>query len=104
MSEGVSGSGFPTRPAQLFPWFHLGADGALRSCGERAPPWLRLPHRQQVVSGRAGRCVTEIGAVEIEELAHLVQPRMDAEPNAFFEREVLRVGLGVRRVLVIGRE
>ena len=68
----------------------LGADRALA----RAPAALlrgalTFHMRQQVVAAGVGRRVPVVGAVELEEVAHLVQPRVDAEADPLLEREVL---------------
>ena len=60
--------------------------------------------REQVVGPAVGRQVPIVGAVELEELAHLVQPRVDPEADARLQGEVLALGRFVRRVIVVRRE
>ena len=83
----------------------LGADrpawrAAAASCARR----LAFHMRQQVVAAGVGRRMPVVGAVELEELAHLVQARVDPEADALLQREVLAVGVAFGRVFVVRRE
>ena len=56
----------------------------------RAPAaFMRFHMHQQIVDAAVGRQVAVVGAVVLEELAHLVQPRVNAEADARLERYVV---------------
>ena len=54
--------------------------------GRAARAFLRLPLHHQIFGPAVGRQVAIVRTVVLEELAHLVQPRMNAEADALLER------------------
>src|SRR5687768_10829520 len=103
-----SGSGFAPGPSQLAGWTRLrltelGANRPFRLRRQTAARPGRLhpiPLHQQVVGTSVRRLVAVVGAVVLEEIAHLVQPRVDAEADP--RLETFRVAV-VGCVLVVRR-
>ena len=76
----------------------LRADRALgtwpAACGG-AGAFMRFHSITQIVDAAVGRQVAVVGAVVLEELAHLVQPRMDPEADARLQAVRDRASSGV---------
>src|SRR5690348_16198238 len=56
---------------------HFGAGLSVRARRQRAAALRLLPQVREIVGPAVGRQHAEIAAVELEELAHLLQPRVE---------------------------
>src|SRR4051812_18027321 len=84
-----------TGPAEVAPldlrMFELRAHRALGACRKRAAAGGPLPQRHEIVDSPIRRQMAIIGAIVFQELAHLVETRVNAKPNPRFEA----IGIGI---------